>query len=289
MALDTLKFRAYDGNRVPKGPFALNKDSLQAQGLAGWWPLFGENFLEDKSGHRQTARLQSSYPMTGFKTNRFGAHHFDGSVSGYLDVADSPTLDRVLNIGTPRSLMFWCRYTSTSNLVISEKGTNRHCVWQIGGSAGAGKLSWSPWGGGGNFVTSTITLNDDIWHHAAGTTASGTGNVTTKIYIEGQLNNTKVDAESAQVDDNSVLVIGARAGNAAAYTGDLFDFRIYDWEVTPEFVAHCFNPSTRWDLYHQPGKVLYFLPPAAVVVAAGAKRAARAPLRGIGGIVGITF
>ena len=31
--------RKWDKSKPPLGPFALNKDSLQAQGLSAWWPL----------------------------------------------------------------------------------------------------------------------------------------------------------------------------------------------------------------------------------------------------------
>ena len=81
MALDPLRFRAYDGLRAPKWPFELNKDSPQAQGLVGWWPMgpIGGNVLRDFSGRGFDLTLNNMEPDDWIQT-RFGpALDFDGT------------------------------------------------------------------------------------------------------------------------------------------------------------------------------------------------------------------
>ena len=76
---------------------------------------------------------------------------FDGS--NYINCGNS------INVITSNySISIWIKFTSTSNLVVCEKGSNDELALQIGGTGSAGKISW--FGGPDYQVKIDETIND---------------------------------------------------------------------------------------------------------------------------------
>ena len=247
-----IPLRSRYANRAPKPPFVLNKDSPQAIGLVVSWPMFGNSPLQDYSRNKNRLQLQSSYPITGFKVNKFRAKHFVGGTSGYLDAADLPVLDDLFQAQTARSCVFWARFTTGANTVVSEKGTNAHLVIQTLN----GRMIFRIAGNSSNIV-STLEINDDVWRQLAFTATAG-ATTNSKAWTNAVLGETKTGQPAAGAANNDPFVIGARAGNNFAYPGDLFDFRLYNYALTPAVVRDCYNPPTRWDLYYELGQRSFY-------------------------------
>ena len=73
-----------------------------------------------------------------------------------------------------------------------------------------------------------------------------------------------VTGDTGVPDSNDTITVGiADRGGNFDRPGDLQvkDVRIYNRAHGAGFAWNLYSPETRWDLYHQPGKVLYFLPP----------------------------
>jgi len=145
-----------------------------------------------------------------------GALSFTG-VSGYLqanDTSGSP-LDTATGAGQARSLSFWFKTTDNTNLVVTEKGTNRHFVTQ---TFSPGTIGWRVYGS----TVRTGVANDDAWHHFVGVHNAGQDTV----YLDGVIGDSR--ANTAPGDDNYSLVLGARAGGSFAYSGKLDDVGIWN-------------------------------------------------------------
>ena len=150
---------------------------------------------------------------------------FDGS--SYIDFGNS------LNFVTSNySLSFWIKTTSTTNLVICEKGANDEIAIQ---TLTAGNIRWA---GTNGSDTSGVNVSDNNWHHLV-FVANGSSSF---IYIDGSLNTTggnKIKA-SSNTDD---FYIGSRAG-LYGFNGQLDGVAIYNYALSSSQVTTLYGSSS---------------------------------------------
>jgi hypothetical protein len=90
--------RIWDKSRLPTGPFALNLDCPQAQGLVAWYPMGGatsRNYAADLAGkkHASGTSTAATFDPIGAPALSFTAASSDG-----LGSVESPTLSYPLTI-----------------------------------------------------------------------------------------------------------------------------------------------------------------------------------------------
>ena len=150
---------------------------------------------------------------------------FDGS--SYIDFGNS------LNFVTSNySLSFWIKTTSTTNLVICEKGANDEIAIQ---TLTSGNIRWA---GTNGSDTSGVNVSDNNWHHLV-FVANGSSSF---IYIDGSLNTTggnKIQA-SSNTDD---FYIGSRAG-LYGFNGQLDGVAIYNYALSSSQVTTLYGSSS---------------------------------------------
>ena len=150
---------------------------------------------------------------------------FDGS--SYIDFGNS------LNFVTSNySLSFWIKTTSTTNLVICEKGANDEIAIQ---TLTSGNIRWA---GTNGSDTSGVNVSDNNWHHLV-FVANGSSSF---IYIDGSLNTTggnKIKA-SSNTDD---FYIGSRAG-LYGFNGQLDGVAIFNYALSSSQITTLWGGGT---------------------------------------------
>ena len=144
------------------------------------------------------------------------------------------------------SFSMWLRTTSTSNTVIFEKSSNNTNYHLHMSSVTAGALQF------GNTTTNRVNskklVSDGRWHHGVG--VLDTRITTTKIYIDGVLDNTNASATDAFSTNTIELLVGSRTGSFG-FPGEIDQLIFYNRALTDGEVRH---------LYREP---LAFLKPQA--------------------------
>jgi hypothetical protein len=147
---------------------------------------------------------------------------FDGS--NYINCGNS------INVITSNySISIWIKFTSTSNLVVCEKGSNDELALQVGGTGSVGKISW--FGGPDYQVKIDETINDGEWHHVA-CVADGSASY---MYLDGVLKTTggsKIQASS----NTSDFHIGSRGGSIGL-VGSIDELAIWNKALSATEVA----------------------------------------------------
>jgi hypothetical protein len=87
-----------------------------------------------------------------------------------------------------------------------------------------------------NTVGSKVTVQDDQWHHVAGTLSKGESGLIYNIYVDGKLDNTGTGPATGLAATSQAWAIGARYDGTYGYRGLLEDVRIYDRALSPSEV-----------------------------------------------------
>ena len=80
---------------------------------------------------------------------------------------------------------------------------------------------------GENCVKSKTNVQDDKWHHVVGTLAKSGSDYIYSVYVDGELDNTKISTVGLTATTKG-WAIGARYDGTWTYQGLIDDVRLYD-------------------------------------------------------------
>jgi hypothetical protein len=235
------------GNQ-PWGPILLNANSPQAQGLAAWWTPAGVPVLEQRT--RQTLIVGGS-PSLGVRAlPGMALMDFDGTD----DILTSPAS---FQVSMPLTLSVWCLFDVASaayaliGLRDDSGGQNETYIERSSGDRfrAVSRITGPVFG----IATGTTVVATNTLYHVAAVFASATSRT---IYVNGRSEAT--DTASANTTGMETFRLGARNGPGSLLNGCLGDARIYNRALTATEVWNLYNPATRWDLYAQPNRRVYF-------------------------------
>jgi hypothetical protein len=93
------------------------------------------------------------------------------------------------------------------------------------GAGNNGKIIAARWNGStAAIVTSTVTLNDDTWHHIAFVKSGPT----LYLYVDGVLNSTTPDLTTGSTANTAPLYLGSRLGQMNWFKGGIDNLRIWN-------------------------------------------------------------
>lgn len=249
----------------PQGPFVLNEDSPQAQGLVAWYPLGDELFAKNYSNRRGRFHIDTLIGDTEFPSllNSEGVlcHQFTstGTLDGGLAAAD-PCVTAF-----PLTMTAWA-HPSAINAVqpfcsICTNGSDNY--WQMRMTSSGLVEARSRAGGTGSGSTSATALRAIEWNHVASRFESATSRYSAANGIWGAQSTT-----SRNPSGFTHTAIGCGYGtdnvsNSLARTR-LADVRFYSRILVDELAAHI-DPGSRYDLYYYLGRKLYSFPVAAAI------------------------
>jgi len=246
----------YRGAQRPLGPFTVNRDSPQYQGLAHWWPLTAHPTI--------ASGAEAFFDRVGFEhgTVRDAALSFrsDVEVLGGPDFTENPLI-QVGTLDVPNTAEFmaaaWFRADGhdafRDERVFSKQtspASNDHIFMMSTILSASTRVRFRL---RNNDVTTTLigptTLNDGQLYHFA-IWYDGTN---MKIYLDGEEEATT--GFTGAIDTSSSMKVSIGAGDDTGTFGQKWDGLIthvvmYDWAPPPSFMFNLWNPRTRWDLYY---------------------------------------
>jgi len=205
--------------------------SVPPTGLEVLWKLdeSSDFVANDTSGNEHHGTLYNDPIWQPTSGNFGGALDFDGA-DDYVEA----TGYKGVNGTKSRSTSFWINTTDTSGEIISWGKYSSGSDWNVSVFGGAIHLKY-----GIAFITSTATINDNLWHHVALVlTDDGSPDINeTKIYIDGIL-----DTPSAYIGRpvNTIGYADVKIGagiNAMIDDVTIFDIALTQQQVTQLHVA----------------------------------------------------
>ena len=239
----------------PQGIPLLNRDSPQARGLVGWWPLTWD--IRDYSG-RNNHGVGDQQGTGSIPT------HTILDVGGVVDFEASSTTNggsvqadfSLLNIGAdgPISMAIWLEIETILStgvelcFSIGDDVANQSIFLGYRNVAG-GQWQWQVWSGT-NVVSGTPTLTAGARVLLAGTYDGAT----MRLFVDGIERSSGAESVLSFGSGSPDVRIAGRPsdGNALLPDNKMWDARIWNRVLAPAEMWALYHPTTRWDLYWQP-------------------------------------
>jgi len=250
------------GTQRRRPPFVLNKDSPQAEGLVGFWPLYPPPGLEDLTGYNRGINTGTT-TVIDREMGQVIRSDADGEL---IDLGTNSTLD-VFGANQDFSFFAWINMDGTTTnrgIFSSGNSSSTGLVWFIAATSNDLRFrsvgnTISPQGSGPTAGTWSL----------CGGTADRDGNFLT--WVDAAITDTTGISATAAEDWNrgaTIYKLATARSTAAELKGVMTHAVLYNRVVPTAVIERMHSPNTRWDLYYELGRVFYS-PPAA---AAGATR-----------------
>lgn len=237
--------RRWDRSKPPTGPFTLNKDCFQAQGLVCWYPFGGGgNFVPDRVGsnHHTATDVVRTLTDTGAP-----AGSFNGTTS-VLQSAVVPVYAAPLAIG------MWVYKTTAADTTTF--GLSSFGDYTLGSAGGARRFQFDAYNGdlrwlsvgASTGVASKSGIVSKRWHHMLGTEESTASRYAVLDGVAGAENTTPATPGGAQ----NRFVLGAYFDNGANLgflDGRIGEVCVWSKGQYANRVALA-DPATRFELWY---------------------------------------
>ena len=235
----------------PRGPLVVNWDSPQAYGLKGLWTvsrgsgLVAYDLLRVQNGVITTVWIKDAEMGPVLNRN-------DGTVNVLMA---SPTVSSF-----PITVVCWVKLDATTD----------ERIWQIAdaGSATAyimfvadGGRGWeyqfrngTGFDSDGFSVANGGTLDSTAWHCVVCSSASATSH---KIWVDGVLLEEDTNNTTFPAVTNQAFLGESDQAPSEACQASIAHWAVYDTAWNDALAYHAYSPRSRWDIYHELGRVFY--------------------------------
>jgi len=243
--------RRWDKSKPPTGPWTLNKDAPQAQGLVAWYPMGGPSargYAADLAGQLALSGTVSSSVLGA---DGQPATSLNGSSEFLLNSSGAPVSD------VPLTLASWANAGSSSlvgsllavDFGQSTGGNNRfHRLVVVGSASPKQVRANSGWSGGlETQATHGAGWVAGTWFHTVGVFASQTSRA---VYYNGALGAT--DTTSATTGTVNKIQYGRHSvtGSEQHWNGGLGEAGVWNLALNAEIVRRLYSPDTRYELWY---------------------------------------
>lgn len=244
----------FTGPIRPQEFHGVNWDSPQAQGLVYWWPLY---FDGDYTSRIYGDRAED---FVGVGARSY-VSEFGRSVQGPADGTSFTKIDSTRITAVPLTMCGWTRpsLSGAGERVLSiGQGENQNNVFDfytVSGRVGVVARAGAP------FEEASISgVVNGEWQHVGATFATNASRrawLNGRPGVEGTLSVTPLGLTRIG------LGVLYRQFPTGVHLGGFADLRIYNRALTEPEMRALYDPQTRWDLYWQPTRRVYSLPPIA--------------------------
>ena len=239
-----MPIRRWDKSKLPTGPWTLNKDCPQAQGLVAWFPMGGATsakFAPDMAGR---------FPLSGTTSGMTLGDAGQPAIS--FASASSHLMSNAALAFTayPCSIIGWAKPITSANHSIA-------CMSSNNGAVGAGRKllyigtdysmrAFDQNGVGGTQAITTVVGAVNTWFQSAAVFTSQTSR---DVYING------ANAVNNAVDTGAFTNgLDTRVGNDASggnfFNGDIGEVMLYNIAVSASVIARTADLGTRFELWY---------------------------------------
>lgn len=249
-----IRIKRKSGLLVPRWPFVVNRESPQAQGLLGWWPL---------SAGTQTKDLAGIYPATQvgsptMQPNKGGTNSYYNNYTdtNYYSV---PNISAVLQNTNKGCISVWCDISvAASHEGLGGFRNDLNFDFYIAPLlAGVAECRVRT-----NSASVNVNIPVDLRNRGPSFAALTYNGSQAASYLDGEVQAT--GAQTGNLGPSTLpLQIGriSRPGfNEFSILGNVWDFRVYSDPPSAEVIQQAYDPATRWDLYYELGRRTYFFP-----------------------------
>ena len=182
----------------------------------------------------------SGISMVAGNANGLPSFISDGSGGFALDFNGTKSIKTAVNlpIGTDKvSIEFEIKTTSTVTKVILELSPNSNTNNAFGSYINnlvANRIDISDNNSGFNIGSSSVNINDGIFHHVKIVIDRGLGTAQNKIYVDGVLSYVQSGTHYANNNGNFgsfILFIGQRNGSSLGFIGQIKNLKIYKYPI----------------------------------------------------------
>jgi Concanavalin A-like lectin/glucanases superfamily len=233
----------------PPWPFAINRDSPQAEGLINWWPAqpWGGTTVYDLAGLSpgtwQGSPVWFDDVLVGPSLNVDGA-------STYV------TTGCVLNTAGPFTISFWAFLISYLQLFPAplQFQTDQTSAFETFWSTQSGGYNGVNFGSDSNFLqavgsTPGSSLTGSWFHQAITYNGAGRSTLTNyALYLNGVAET--LSGGGPYSGTTNATRFGFATASSTFFNGYLSDIRVYNRALSADEVTALFNPRTRWELYY---------------------------------------
>ncbi len=217
------------------GRFYLDVESVQAQGLIGWWPLgiHGGDAIDKDYSQFHNPGVRSSPSTQVVRHPKLGGIR-TLSFNGSSDIVTFGSSNLVLASGQPFTMSVWVNITSASLIAgafnIGDNDTNQGPHLSNQGGSG---WRFAIWGDG--IVESTLDHSQDQWVHLVGTYDGTDG----RLYVNGVLGGGPTAFTFTGTDGTAE--IGRLNSGGSYWSGFLSDVRLYRLACPPSVVNQIYQ------------------------------------------------
>jgi hypothetical protein len=237
----------------PRGPFVLNADMAQELGVVAWYPTL-PLFRDEGPGWLYPLTTLDGTLATGASPTLGGiTASFNGSTGYYR----TPPFT-----GFPLTLAAWAMTTDTANaqeiVALSQFAGNseRTSLAFAGATAGDPVRAVSQTVGAFQIANTTRGYTAYHWHFCTGVWSSTSDR---SAYIDGGARgNASGSISTATPDRLSIGTSYSLSARLQPLNGQVAEAVVCNKAWTDAQVWMMFAPASRWSLYWQPGRTLYF-------------------------------
>lgn len=242
-------------SRRPEPPWAMNLDSMQADGLVAWYPLGAVVGDEPNLSLALPGNMVNNGSTLEASAEGGVVRKFAAASSQYLRVG-TPII-----ITTPLTIAAWVFPVVTNTqmaiaditdtggdthfFMLKILGTTNKMVVQVQSAAGS------------NSVSSVADVVINQWNHGCGVFTSSTSR---DVYLDGiGPVNGAADLTPAGLDATDIGRLG-RLTPSLYFDGNISDVRFYNRALRAAEVWQLYDPSTSWDLYYPLRRRIFSFP-----------------------------
>lgn len=238
--------RVWDKSKPPLGPFTLNKDAPQAQGLVAWYPMggIGRLWVPDYLGDAHLTLGTQPTPIVGQS----------GAPGLSFVSASSQYSEGVITAATalPLTMAAW---VSTANaavdipMCIGTNGSNaRIQIQKDNATRKIGVASVDAADTGNTVLFTTASYTDNVEFHAAAVCTSSTRR---QAFLNGV--GSAVDTVAVSISGMNRVLLGARrnsAGVGVFWGGQIGEACVWNVALSVAEVANLADPGSRFELWY---------------------------------------
>lgn len=241
--------RVWDKSKPPLGPFTLNKDASQAQGLVAWYPMggIGSLWVPDYVGSAHLTLGTTPAPTVGQS----------GAPGLALTSASSQYSEGVITAASalPLTIAAWLVTTSTGAvgvpICIGTNGANTRLQLQKDQTTRVVGAAVVDAAGAGNTVQYTSgpgSYVDNVEFHAAAVFTSSTSR---QAFLNGV--GSAVDTLSISISGMNRILLGGRRNSSsvgAFWGGQVGEVGVWNVALGATDVANLADPGSRFELWY---------------------------------------
>ena len=239
--------RRWDKSRPPRGPYVLNRDCPQAQGLVAWYPLGGPSgaaYAADQVG--KTHLGSGTKPKIVLGPSGEPLLEFASASSQYLNTASIPVSD------FPLSVSSWFNPFDTATTIIvgaANTGTAND-YWGMVGVGGKLRAQISDSAGNSYIFETTATATVGAMNHGVNTYTGGTS---IQVYLNGASGAYAGGGGAGSfpsASNNFGFASWQRSGSGLYFNGRIGETAIWNVIISADIRARLRDPGTKFELWY---------------------------------------